>query len=970
MDYKETLNLPKTRFPMRANLPQNEPAQVERWRRENVYEKILEANQKRDKYILHDGPPYANGNIHLGHALNKILKDIIVKYKNMTGHLAPYIPGWDCHGLPIELQVEKNIGGAKKKNLSQLEVRRLCKEYAQKYISIQREEFRRLGVLGDWENPYRTIDYAYEAAEIRELGKFIAAGSLYRQKKPVYWCASCHTALAEAEVEYEDHTSPSIYVKFPVTNPQGKFSLAAEGTSFVIWTTTPWTLPANQAIALHPRFMYRHVKTPAGEVILNQELIETVMKALGFSPGSYEVTSGAWTGTELEGVLCRHPWIDREVKIVLGEFVTQDQGTGCVHIAPGHGQEDYEVGQRYGLEVLAPVDATGKFTAEAGDLAGEFVFEADPKIVQKLRERQALLKEEKLPHSYPHCWRCKKPVIFRATEQWFISMEKSDLRRKALQAIDRVVWIPPWGRERIRGMLESRPDWCISRQRSWGVPIPVFYCLQCHQALLSQELCEHIASIFEKEGSDAWFIRPVAELVPRNLRCPGCGGKDFSKEEDILDVWFDSGISHAGVVEVDSRLGGRADLYLEGSDQHRGWFHTALLTSVATRGRAPYQSVLTHGFTLDGKGRKMSKSLGNVIAPQEIMKKFGAEILRLWVSAEDYREDVRISDEILNRLVEAYRKLRNTPRFLISNLYDFDAERDAVRPDELDELDRWILHRTQKLLARCREAYESFEFHVVYHALNNFCSVDLSALYLDIVKDRLYCERADSKERRAAQTTLYRILEVLVHLMAPILSFTAEEIWGYMPKRGGAPESIFLSNMPAPDDALTGEALVANWDQVLRVREEVLKVLEISRKPPEDEGILGHIIGHSLDAEILFFPDMYDSSSKAVLTARSPQTWEDIFIVSKVKVESGQIPDSFGWDQEDRLAGSIEIIRPNGREGRMYDSPLLNGPIVVFKAEGQKCERCWKYSASVGSETSHPTVCDRCAGVLKTGVAT
>src|SRR3990170_234295 len=969
MDYKETLNLPKTRFPMRANLPQNEPAQVERWRRENVYEKILEANQKRDKYILHDGPPYANGNIHLGHALNKILKDIIVKYKNMTGHLAPYIPGGNCHGLPIELQVEKNIGGAKKKNLSQLEVRRLCKEYAQKYISIQREEFRRLGVLGDWENPYRTIDYAYEAAEIRELGKFIAAGSLYRQKKPVYWCASCHTALAEAEVEYEDHTSPSIYVKFPVTNPQGKFSLAAEGTSFVIWTTTPWTLPANQAIALHPRFMYRHVKTPAGEVILNQELIETVMKALGFSPGSYEVTSGAWTGTELEGVLCRHPWIDREVKIVLGEFVTQDQGTGCVHIAPGHGQEDYEVGQRYGLEVLAPVDAAGKFTAEAGDLAGEFVFEADPKIVQKLRERQALLKEEKLPHSYPHCWRCKKPVIFRATEQWFISMEKSDLRRKALQAIDRVVWIPPWGRERIRGMLESRPDWCISRQRSWGVPIPVFYCLQCHQALLSQDLCEHIASIFEKEGSDAWFIRPVAELVPRNLRCPGCGGKDFSKEEDILDVWFDSGISHAGVVEVDSRLGGRADLYLEGSDQHRGWFHTALLTSVATRGRAPYQSVLTHGFTLDGKGRKMSKSLGNVIAPQEIAKKFGAEILRLWVSAEDYREDVRISDEILSRLVEAYRKLRNTARFLISNLYDFDPNKEMVAPERLAELDRWILHRTQLLLGRCREAYEKFELHAVYHALNNFCSVDLSALYLDIVKDRLYCEGTSSPERKSAQTTLYRILETLVHLMAPVLSFTAEEIWEHMPKRGGAVESVFMSQLPLPDEKLTGEALVANWDQVLRVREEVLKVLEISRKPPEDEGILGHIIGHSLDAEILFFPDMYDSSSKAVLTARSPQTWEDIFIVSKVKVESGQIPDSFGWDQEDRLAGSIEIIRPNGREGRMYDSPLLNGPIVVFQAEGQKCERCWKYSASVGSETSHPTVCDRCAGVVKTGVA-
>ena len=874
MDYKETLNLPKTRFPMRANLPQNEPAQVERWRRENVYEKILEANQKRDKYILHDGPPYANGNIHLGHALNKILKDIIVKYKNMTGHLAPYIPGWDCHGLPIELQVEKNIGRAKKKNLSQLEVRRLCKEYAQKYISIQREEFRRLGVLGDWENPYRTIDYAYEAAEIRELGKFIAAGSLYRQKKPVYWCASCHTALAEAEVEYEDHTSPSIYVKFPVTNPQGKFSLAAEGTSFVIWTTTPWTLPANQAIALHPRFMYRHVKTPAGEVILNQELIETVMKALGFSPGSYEVTSGAWTGTELEGVLCRHPWIDREVKIVLGEFVTQDQGTGCVHIAPGHGQEDYEVGQRYGLEVLAPVDAAGKFTAEAGDLAGEFVFEADPKIVQKLRERQALL---------------------------------------------------------------------------------------------SQELCEHVASIFEKEGSDAWFIRPAAELVPSDLCCPGCGGKEFSKEEDILDVWFDSGVSHAGVVELDSRLGGRADLYLEGSDQHRGWFHTALLTSVATRSRAPYQSVLTHGFTLDGKGRKMSKSLGNVIAPQEIIKKSGAEILRLWAAAEDYREDVRISDEILNRLVEAYRKLRNTARFLISNLYDFEPDKDALTPKDLQELDRWILHRTQKLLARCREAYGNFEFHVVYHALNNFCSVDLSALYLDIVKDRLYCEGADSKERRAAQTALYRILETLVHLMAPVLSFTAEEIWEHMPKKMGAPESIFLSAIPLPDEAFIDEGLATRWDQTFRVREEVLKVLEECRKPSEGEGILGHIIGHSLDAEIFLDPDRYDSGFKEVFRIHNPQAWEDIFIVSKVELGPGGIPDSFRSDQDEKFTGSFEIIHPNGREGRKYESPFLNGPILVFKAQGQKCERCWKYSEDVGRNSDHPTVCARCSSVLMSG---
>ncbi|MBI2539013.1 MAG: isoleucine--tRNA ligase, partial [Deltaproteobacteria bacterium] len=814
--------------------------------------------------------------------------------KSMMGFYAPYVPGWDCHGLPIELQVEKNIGRAKKNALSKPEARRLCQEYAEKYVSIQREEFKRLGVLGDWDNPYRTIDYSYEAQEIRELGKFIASGALYRRKKPVYWCASCVTALAEAEVEYEEHTSPSIYVKFPVKNPAGKFSPdPTRGTHFAIWTTTPWTLPANQAIALHPRFVYRHVKTPAGELIVNQELVGGVMQALGFEPKEFEMTAGAWSGSELEGVVCRHPWLDRDVKVILGEFVTQDQGTGCVHIAPGHGQEDYEVGQRYGLEVSAPVDAEGKFTAEAGDLAGESVFKADRRIIQKLVDNQALLKEEKLTHSYPHCWRCKKPVIFRATEQWFISMEKNDLRRMALEAIDQVAWIPPWGRERIRGMLESRPDWCISRQRSWGVPIPVFYCGRCRKPLLSRELCDHVASIFEREGSDAWYIRPVSELAPAGLRCPDCGGKDFSREEDILDVWFDSGVSHAAVAELDGRLGGRADLYLEGSDQHRGWFHTALLTSVATRGRAPYRSVLTHGFTLDGKGRKMSKSLGNVIAPQEIAKKFGAEILRLWVSAEDYREDVRISDEILSRLVEAYRKLRNTARFLISNLYDFDPNKEMVQPERLAELDRWILHRTQLLLGRCREAYEKFELHAVYHALNNFCSVDLSALYLDIVKDRLYCEGANAPERKSAQTTLYRILDTLLHLMAPILSFTAEEIWEHIPKRSGAAESVFMSQMPRPDERLVDEGLGTKWDEILKVRGEILKVLEESRKPQKGEGFIGHIIAHSLDAEVVLYPDMYHSSFKETLPSHSAQTWGDILIVSKAKIEEGEPPYKF-----------------------------------------------------------------------------
>ena len=942
MDYKDTLNLPKTNFPMRANLPQNEPRLVDKWQNDQIYFQMLEVNRDRPKFILHDGPPYANGNIHIGHALNKILKDVIVKYKAMTGHSAPYVPGWDCHGLPIELQVERNVGRAKKLTMSKAEVRRLCREYAERYIAIQREEFKRLGILGDWERPYRTLDRSYEAQEIRELGKFVGSGSLYRKKKPVYWCASCITALAEAEVEYEEHVSASIYVKFPIKDSKGKFTIDDLATYFVIWTTTPWTLPANQAIAVHPRFLYRSVKTPQGALIINQELIPTVMKAIGFEPAQYEIIEGGWSGAELEGIVCRHPWLERDSKIVLGEFVTQDQGTGAVHIAPGHGQEDYEVGMRYHLEVLAPVDPEGRFTSEAGDLQGESVFKVDPKIIQKLRDRGALLKEETLPHSYPHCWRCKKPVIFRATEQWFISMEKNRLREAALGAIEQVRWVPPWGKDRIRGMLESRPDWCISRQRSWGVPIPAVYCKKCNEAILTQDLCEHVAGIVEAEGSDAWFTRPVAELVPPDLACPSCGRTDFFREEDILDVWFDSGVSHASVVEIDTRLGGRADLYLEGSDQHRGWFHTALLTSVGTRGRAPYESVLTHGFTLDGKGRKMSKSFGNVIAPQEITKKSGAEILRLWAAAEDYREDVRISEEILNRLVEAYRRLRNTARFLISNLYDFDPGRDTMSARDLDELDRWVLHRTETLLSRCREAYEKYEFHVVFHSLNNFCSVDLSAQYLDIVKDRLYCAGARTTERRAAQTTLHRILNVLVHLMAPILSFTAEEIWTYMPAKERLPGSVFLSQMPQPDPATLDRELAERWDRIFKERAEVLKALEEARSKG--------IIGHSLDAKIVLV---------------SQNGGPDSILGDLIKSDKSRTQDILIVSQAD-ISNSITSPSP---DLSWYKTDLLNCQIAVSKAEGLKCERCWKYDTQVGADSNHPTICARCAAVLSSGAA-
>jgi isoleucyl-tRNA synthetase len=942
MDYKDTLNLPKTSFPMRANLPQNEPKLVEKWEKDHVYFEMLEANEGKPKFILHDGPPYANGNIHIGHALNKVLKDIIVKYRAMTGQVAPYVPGWDCHGLPIELQVEKNIGRTKKLAMSKAEVRRLCREYAEKYISIQREEFKRLGILGDWQEPYLTMTPSYEAQEIRELGKFAASGALYRKKKPVYWCASCVTALAEAEVEYEEHVSPSIYVKFLVKDPRGTFTADDVPTYFVIWTTTPWTLPANQAIAINPKFTYRRVRTPYGALIIEQELAPRVMKAIGLEPSKYKITECVWTGAELEGIVCRHPWLDRDSKIVLGEFVTRDQGTGCVHIAPGHGQEDYEVGMRYGLEVLAPVDAEGRFTAEAGDLRGESLFKANPKIIQKLRDHGALLNEETLPHSYPHCWRCKKPVVFRATEQWFISMETNRLKHSALAAIEQVRWVPPWGKDRIRGMLESRPDWCISRQRSWGVPIPAVYCKECNEAILTQDLCEHIAGIVETEGSDAWFIRPIIELVPADLACPRCGKSDFFREEDILDVWFDSGVSHAAVVETDPRLGGRANLYLEGSDQHRGWFHTALLTSIATRHRAPYESVLTHGFTLDGKGRKMSKSLGNVIAPQEITKKSGAEILRLWVAAEDYREDVRISDEILNRLVEAYRRLRNTARFLISNLYDFDPEHDLVPPPDLDELDRWILHRTESLLSRCREAYEKYEFHTVFHALNNYCSVDLSAQYLDIVKDRLYCAGAKSKERRAAQTTLHRILNVLVHLLAPILSFTAEEIWTYMRAKNPASGSIFLSQMPQADPAMLDRELADRWDRIFKERAEVLKALEEAR--------IKGIIGHSLDAKVVLVnQNGGPNSSLGNLIKSDRSKMQDVLIVSQADISESATSDSANLS--------------------LYKTEFLNCQIAVSKAEGLKCERCWKYDTEVGRDRIHQTVCARCAAVLNSGAA-
>src|SRR5438094_3560211 len=796
MDYRETLNLPRTEFPMRANLAQREPEILRRWADMRLYEKLLEANAGRQRFVLHDGPPYANGNLHIGHTLNKVLKDVIVKHRAMGGRFAPYVPGWDCHGLPIELEVEREVG--RKERLSKLEIRERCRAYAERYVAVQRAEFERLGILGDWEHPYLTMDPSYEAEEVRVLGRCIALGLLYRGKKPVHWCPSCATALAEAEVEYADVSSPSVYVAYPFVAPLPAPLAGLRAPAAAVWTTTPWTLPASLAVAVHPDHEYVAMEVAGRVLLVAAALAPAVAQALGAV--ETPPVLARCRGRDLEGSRCRHPWLPREVPVVTAGYVTLDSGTGLVHTAPGHGREDYETGLRYGLEVLAHVEAHGRFTAEVPEWAGGGVFEADARIVERLRSAGALLASERFVHSYPHCWRCKNPIVFRATEQWFIGMDRRDLRRRALAEIERVRWVPAWGRERIGNMIATRPDWCISRQRDWGVPVVAVYCTACGEAIASEALCNHVAAIFEREGADAWFRRPVAELVPPGMRCPRCGAAAFRPETDILDVWFDSGVSWKAVVARRPELGGRADLYLEGSDQHRGWFHSALLTGVAVASRAPYDIVITHGFFVDGGGRKMSKSLGNVIAPEEILKRHGAELLRLWVAATDYREEMRISEEILNGFVEAYRRVRNTARFLLGNLYDFDPARDAVAVERLPELERWALHQTHALAARCLAGYEDFEFHLVFHALNNFCSVDLSAFYLDVRKDRLYCERAGGAERRAVQTTLHAIVDVLVRLMAPVLSFTAEDVWAHVPGRG-RPESVFLAGLPAVPEA-------------------------------------------------------------------------------------------------------------------------------------------------------------------------
>ncbi len=931
MDYKETLNLPKTDFPMKANLTRMEDVMLERWKTRDTYKRLREKRRGRTKYILHDGPPYANGNIHIGHALNKILKDIIVKSKSMEGFDAPYVPGWDCHGLPIEHQVDKSLG-PKKKGMSKLEIRKLCREYAERYVHIQREEFKRLGVFGDWDAPYLTMTHSYEATIVREFGRFVERGGVYKRKKPVLWCTSCETALAEAEVEYNDKESPAIFVKFEVTNPQGLFAVTpAKGTYFVIWTTTPWTLPANLAIALHPMLMYCLVKTPAGDLILNQELIPSCMEKFGFKAGEYEVTPGAWAGAELDkGIICKHPFIDREVKIIMGEHVTNDVGTGCVHTAPGHGEEDYEMALKYGLDIYSPVDSRGHFVNDVPLFAGLQVFEANKVINKKMQELGVLLKEERVVHSYPHCWRCKKPVIFRATEQWFISMEVGNLRSKALEAIEAVTWIPKWGEDRIKGMIAVRPDWCISRQRTWGVPIIAYLCKKCSYILLDHHIVNHVARLVEEEGTDVWFSAETKRLLPGEVSCPKCAGKEWEREMDILDVWFDSGVSHAAVLETREGLSWPADLYLEGSDQHRGWFHSSLLEALGTGRQEPYRAVLTHGFVVDGSGRKMSKSAGNVISPQEVINQHGAEILRLWVAAEDYRDDIRISRDILTQLTEAYRRIRNTCRFLLGNLYDFDPETHWIPDDELFEIDRWALHRLQRLTSRVERGYGDFEFHIAFHALHNFCVVDMSSLYLDILKDRLYTFHKDSKGRRAAQRTLYQILKAIVKLMAPVLSFTADEVWGYIARMPDEEESVHMELFPKADHAYLDKTLEAKWDRLIQIRGEVAKALETARKD--------RLIGHSLEAHV----DIFAGEELCTFLRNAKEGLISFFIVSSVSIGTDAPP-----------------------QGSFLSSEIEGLGVMISCAKGGKCDRCWNYSESVGTDTGHPAVCNRCLNVLK-----
>ena len=882
--------------------------------------KVQEANTGKPQFILHDGPPYANGNIHLGHTLNKVLKDIIVKFYSISGYDSPYVPGWDTHGLPIEQQAIKNMG-IDRHRTDIVEFRRHCRDYALKYVDLQREQFKRLGVRGDWDNPYLTLNPEFEAIQIKVFGEMAKKGYIYKGLKPVYWCGDCETALAEAEIEYGEKTSPSIYVKFPVQDGKG---VLPPDSFIVIWTTTPWTLPANMGIAVHPEFEYVVVSVNKEKYIVAKGLLEEVAGKLDWS--DYEILS-EFKGEEIDRAVCRHPFIDRESLVVLGDHVSLEAGTGCVHTAPGHGEDDFYVGREYGLQVLSPVDDQGRFTDEAQPFTGLYVHDANQQVIEKLQENNALLNASQLQHQYPFCWRCKHPIIYRATEQWFASID--GFRQEALQAIDRVEWIPSWGRDRIYNMVRDRGDWCISRQRTWGVPIPIFYCQSCGEPIINDETIQRISDLFAEHGSDIWFIKKANDLLPPGYTCEHCGGRQFSKETDTMDVWFDSGSSHMGVLETYPELRWPADMYLEGSDQHRGWFNSSLSTAVAVRGTAPYRQVLTHGFVVDEQGRKMSKSLGNVVDPLKMINELGADILRLWIASADYRTDVSVSENIIRQSAEAYRKIRNTCRFILGNLYDFDYEKDQVPYEKLSELDRWALMKAEKLLRRVTKAYREYEFHIVFHSIHNFCTVDLSNIYFDILKDTLYCSHPDDQRRKGAQTVLYKLINDLVIMLTPILAFTTEEIWSFL-RRDDQPQSVQLLSWPEENDLYLDDALEQHMDKVLQVREVVTKALEEARSRK--------IIGHSLASKVI----VYANDEWYKLLQGTPGL-EKIFIVSQLE-----------------LVNSNQAVE-NGTNLENVDGIW----VTVEPAQGGKCERCWIIDSSVSTEEEQPALCSRCSTVVE-----
>ena len=913
---------------MRAGLPEREPEFLKYWEENKIYEKKQELHAGHKKFVLHDGPPYANGKIHMGTALNKILKDIIMKYKYAQGFDTPYVPGWDTHGMPIEHAAIKNLG-LNRHELDTLVLRKECHDYALKWIDEQRTDFKRLGVLGDWDHPYITMTHDYEAVQIHVFGEMAKKGYIYKGKKAVYWCPHCETALAEAEIEYGEEKSPAIFVKMPLVKDNGMLPEAAQGKPayIVIWTTTPWTMPANVAIALHPDFEYAWVECEGEILFMAKEMLEAVGKVCKKDLSNI---IGTCKGKDMEYAECRHPFetIDRKSLVVLADYVTLEAGTGCVHTAPGHGADDFETGVRYNLPIICPVDGSGKLTAEAGaDFAGMFVFDANVPIIKYLAGLNRLFGKENIRHQYAHCWRCKNPIIYRATEQWFASVD--GFREEALNAIaNDVQWIPSWGEARIHNMVADRHDWCISRQRVWGVPIPIFYCEDCNEHLVNDDTSNAVADLFAKEGSDAWWAHSAEEILPQGTKCPKCGGTHFRKESDIMDVWFDSGSSHAAVCKTRPELAWPADMYLEGSDQHRGWFQSSLLTSVATEGKAPYRAVLTHGYVVDGEGRKMSKSVGNTVAPQEVIAQYGADIIRLWAASSDYKADIRISKEILKQLSEVYRKIRNTIRYILGNTNDFNYETDKVEFKDMLELDRWALMHMQLLKKEVSAAYESYDFHVLYHAIHNFCSIEMSSYYLDILKDRLYAYKADSFERRSAQTAMYEIMLDLVVMIAPVLSFTMEEVWQFMKKPASMPESVFMMPWPECKEEYIDEALESKWDNFIEIRSEITRVLEGARR--------AKTIGHSLDAKVELH-----ATGEALAILRSVEgDLATLLIVSQAKLVEG-------------LAGGVEAT---GREDLK---------VTVQAAEGEKCERCWIYSDTVGKDAEHPTVCARCAAALK-----